>query len=91
MPDPALDVLERSTGIALEPVPIERLGHNPQLDDQVFGEVFGFDFATFFPPEPDESGFVLAHDNPRIGATDESTPAILEHLILRRAISALPV
>jgi len=33
--DSALDILEALPRIALEPVPIERLGDDPELDDKV--------------------------------------------------------
>jgi len=52
MPDPALDIPEDLLGVPLEPIPVEGLGHDSQLDDEVAGEVFGFNFAPLFPPEP---------------------------------------
>jgi hypothetical protein len=54
VPDPSLYVLEGPAGVALEPAPIEVLGRDPELDDEVAGEVLGFDFPPLFPPEPNE-------------------------------------
>ena len=58
-------------GIALVPVPVEVLGHGAELDDQVAREVLGLDFAALFPPEPEQGGFVVAHDDPGVRAADE--------------------
>jgi len=40
--------------------------------NQVCREIFGVNFASLFAPEPDERGFVLAHDYSGIGAADKS-------------------
>src|SRR6266568_6801780 len=48
MPNSALDILEDLPGIALEPVPIEGLGRDPELDDEVSGQVLGLDLAALF-------------------------------------------
>ncbi len=61
MADSALDIPECLSGIALEPVPIQWFGRDTELDDEVFGEVLGFDFAPLFTPEPQQDGFILAH------------------------------
>ena len=37
MVHPPLDVLDRLSGISLVPLPIEVLGHDPKLDDEVAG------------------------------------------------------
>ena len=34
-------------GLALVPVPVERFGHEAQLDDEVAGEVLWLDLAAF--------------------------------------------
>ncbi len=46
----------------------------PELDDKIAGEVFGLDFATFFPPKAKEGGLVVAHDDPGVRAADEAAP-----------------
>ena len=57
MPDLPLDVREHLTGIGLVPVPVQVLGHNPKLDNQIAGQVLWVDLAPLFPPEPEERGF----------------------------------
>ena len=52
--------------------PIERLGHDPELDDEVGGQVLGLDLAALFPPEAEQGGLVVAHDDPGVGAADEA-------------------
>ena len=71
MPDPLLDVVDGLAGVAFIPAPVEVLGDQPKLDDQVAGQVLRFDFAAFLPPEPDQGGFVGAHDDAGVGATNE--------------------
>ena len=68
---PALDPSEDLAGVAFVPVPVEGLGHDPELDDEVAGEVLGFDLAALLPPQADEGGFVIAHDGPGVRAADE--------------------
>ena len=70
--DPALDVCDDLAGIALEPAPIELLGRGPELDDEVVGEVLGFDLAALLAPEAEKRALVVAHDDPRVRAADES-------------------
>ncbi len=60
-------------GVALVPVPVEVLGHGAELDDQVGREVFGLDFAALFPPQPQQGGLVVAHDDPGVRAADKGT------------------
>ena len=58
-------------GIALVPEPVEILGDPAELDDQVGGQILRFHFATLFPPEAQQGGLVVAHDDPGVGAADE--------------------
>ena len=39
--DPALDIFDDLPGCALVPVPVEVLGREPELDDQIARQVFG--------------------------------------------------
>jgi DNA-binding XRE family transcriptional regulator len=61
--------------IALVPIPVEGFSHEPELDDEVGGQVLRFALAAFLVPEPEEGGFVSAHDHLSVGATDERTPS----------------
>jgi hypothetical protein len=69
--DPGLHVLDGVAGVALVPLAIEVLGHDPELDDEVAREVLRPDLAAFFLPEADQGLFVLAHDDAGVGAADE--------------------
>ena len=75
-------------GIALVPVPVEVLGHGAELDDQVVREVLGLDLAALFPPQPEQGGFVVAHDDPGVRAADEGA-AVLSQLLSECPISCL--
>ena len=61
-----LDVFDGLAGVALVPVPIEVFGHEAELDNEVTRQVLRFDLAAFFPPEAQQSGLVLAHDDPGV-------------------------
>ena len=56
------------------PAPIEVLGHQAELDDEVAGEVLRLDFAPLLLPQAQESRFIGAHDDPGVGAADELAP-----------------
>ena len=72
---PALDLGEDLAGVAFVPVPVEGLGHDPELDDEVAGEVLRLDLAALFPPQAEQGGLVIAHDDPGVRAADEG-PAV---------------
>ena len=65
--DLPLDISDEVTGIRLVPAPIEVLGGDAELDEQVAGEVLGLDLAPLFAPQAEEGRFVVAHDDPGIG------------------------
>ena len=71
---PPLDVLDGVAGVSLVPVPIEVLGHGPELDDEVAGEVLRVDLPPLFPPKADQGIFVGAHDDAGVRASDEGAP-----------------
>jgi hypothetical protein len=71
-----LDILEAAARVTLEPAPIELLGGQAELDDEVVREVFGLNFAPLFVPEPDQSVFILTHDNPGIRASNERLASV---------------
>ena len=71
MPDPTLHVADLPAGVALIPGAIELLGRSPELHDEIAGQVLRLGLAPFFAPEPDQGGFVVAHDDPSVRATDE--------------------
>ena len=52
-------------------MPVEGLGHDPELDDEVAREVLRLDFAPLLPPEAEQGRFVVAHDDPGVRAADE--------------------
>jgi hypothetical protein len=77
--DPALDVRDGVAGIAFVPLPIEVLGHQAELDDEVARQVLGPDLAAFLLPQADQGLLVLPHDDAGVGAPDEIA-SILEFL-----------
>jgi hypothetical protein len=51
-----------------------------KLDDEIAGEVLGRDFAALFPPQPQEGGFIIAHNDPGIRAADEVTTSARQNV-----------
>jgi hypothetical protein len=47
---PALDPGEDLAGVAFEPVAVEGLGDDPELHDEVAGQVLRLNFTSFFSP-----------------------------------------
>src|SRR5262249_18027286 len=74
MPDAPLHVADLPAGVVLVPGAIELLGCFPELYDEVAREVLRLGFASFFTPEADKGGLVVAHDDPGVRAADEPTP-----------------
>ena len=75
MEKPVLDAFDRLPGVTLVPMPIEGFGRQPELDDEVAGQVLRLDLAPLLLPEAEQGGFVAAHDDPGVGAADERTAA----------------
>ena len=50
MPDPQLHVLDRLSGRALKPEPVERLGGDAKLDNEIVRKVLRLDFAALLAP-----------------------------------------
>jgi hypothetical protein len=73
MLDFSLHVLDGVAGVALIPAPVEVLGDGSKLHNQIVGEVFRFNLAALFPPQPNQGGLVIAHNHPGIGSADAGT------------------
>jgi len=71
MGDLPLDIGKKLAGISLIPAPIEILGGQPELDDEVARQVFRLDLAPLFAPKTEERGLVVAHDDPGVRAANK--------------------
>jgi hypothetical protein len=69
-----LYVCKQLSGIDLIPASVQVLGRNTKLDNKVAGQVLRLDFPALFPPQPEQGGFIIADDDPDVGATDEIAP-----------------
>jgi hypothetical protein len=72
--DCPLDVGNDLAGFGLVPTPIEILGCEPELHDQIVGEIQRLDLTPLFLPQSYQGSFIVAHNDPRIGAADEPAP-----------------
>ncbi len=50
---------------------VKVLSHDPELDDQIAGEVLWFRLAPLLPPETEQRAFVMAHDDAGVRAANE--------------------
>jgi len=74
MADLSLDIRDDLTSIGLVPTPVKRLGSNPELDDEIAGQVLRRNLAAFLPPQPNQGSFVIAHDDPGVRTADKIPP-----------------
>jgi hypothetical protein len=51
MPDLPLDICKDLAGIGLIPAPVQVLGRQPQLDDEIAGQILWLDLAALFLPK----------------------------------------
>jgi hypothetical protein len=70
MAGPLLDVRDDPPSIGLVPAPVELLSGKAELHNQIAGQVLGLNFASFFPPQPQQGGLVSSRDDPGIRAAD---------------------
>jgi hypothetical protein len=54
--------------VGLIPAPIEVLGGQAQLNEEIAGEVRWLQFASLFAPKPQESALIVSHDGPIVRA-----------------------
>src|SRR5579863_8342423 len=86
-----LHVCDDLPGIGLVPAPVQLLGHDPELDNEVAREILRLSLAALFAPEPEQGGPVITHDDFGIGAAYEVPtafnvlPGTLNHLFLARS------
>ncbi len=66
MLDPPLHLRNDVPAIALEPLPIEGLGHEAKLDEEVVGEVLRLGLAAFLAPQPQQGSLVARASEPPI-------------------------
>ena len=55
MEDPLLHIDDDLPGIGLVPAPIEVLGHNTKLDDEIARQVLRLNFSPLLPPQPHQA------------------------------------
>ena len=72
-------------------VAVELLGCDPELHDQVAGQVLRLGLPALLAPKPNQGGFIVSHDDPGIGAADEGSPDLVRpYNLLRCHVSSSP-
>jgi hypothetical protein len=73
VPHMALDVRDAIARVQFVPATVEVLGNETKLRDQHSRQVEWSFLAALFAPETQEGLLVLAHDDPRVRASNEVT------------------
>ena len=68
---PGLPMADPMAGLTLVPGAVEFLGHEPELDNELAGQIRRLGLAALLLPQPDQGGLVTAHDDAGVGAADE--------------------
>jgi hypothetical protein len=71
MLDPSLHVGDDPAGVALVPSPVQRLGGDAELDDEIVGQILRLGLAALFLPQADQRRLVRAYYDPGVRATEE--------------------
>ena len=66
MEHPLLDVRDHLTGIGFIPAPVQVLGHEPKLNDEIARQIFRLGLAALLPPQPHQGPLILPHDDPGV-------------------------
>jgi hypothetical protein len=74
MTDSLLNVGDYLPAIGLVPAAVQLFGRDAKLNHEIAGQVFGFNLASLFPPQPDQRRLITAHNDPGIRAADEVSP-----------------
>jgi hypothetical protein len=69
--DPTLDVADGSSRVALVPAPVQSLGGDAELHNQVAAQILRFGLAALFLPQSDQRRLVWAHNDPGVRTADE--------------------
>jgi hypothetical protein len=79
MKDLPLHLSDGKTAVFLVPKSVQMLGDRAELHQEIAGQVFPLDLAAFLPPEAEQGGLIVAHDDASVGAAYERA-TICDHL-----------
>jgi hypothetical protein len=71
MTNAPLHIRQHLSGIGLIPPSVQFLSRDAKLYDEIAGQVLRLDLAPLLPPEAEEGGLVVAHDDPGVRTTNE--------------------
>src|SRR5262245_45277237 len=91
MAHPALDIFDHLPGRPLVPLSVQGFSREPELDEQIARQVLWLGLAPFFAPEAEQSGLIVAHNDPDVRASNKvaavncmpSVRGIIKHCVLR--------
>src|SRR5262245_17207940 len=67
----ALHLGDLLAGVALIPVPVQMLGNDPELNDEIARKILRLDLATLLAPQAQQRGLILPYDDPSVRAAKE--------------------
>ena len=71
MAGPLLDICDDPPRVGLVPPPIQLLGSEAELHDQIAGQVVWLNLAPLFPPQTKQRALIVTQDDSGIRAADE--------------------
>jgi hypothetical protein len=60
MSDVPLHIRKHLPGVSLIPAPVQILGRDPKLDNEIARKILRLDLAALFQPQAEEGGFIVA-------------------------------
>src|SRR6516165_3036453 len=71
MADLLLNIGKNLSGIGVVPAPVQLLGRNTKLDNEIGGQVLRLDLATLLPPQPGQRPLISPHNDASVGSANE--------------------
>src|SRR5262249_7973016 len=68
-----LNIRDHLAGIGLIPAPVQVFGRQAELDEEVAGQVLRLNLPSLLAPQPDQSDFVIPHDDAGFRTANERT------------------
>jgi len=62
----SLDIGDDLPGVGLVPAAVQLLGGQAELNGEVARKILWRDLAAFLAPQPQQGGFIIAHNDPGV-------------------------
>ena len=69
-----LYISKPAPSLAFEPAAVQFFCHDPELNHEIGGKIFGFDLAPLLLPEPNQRFLIMTHDGSCVRSADKELP-----------------